>query len=105
MKMIRAILRPETTDEVVEELAEAGFLSLTKINVFGRGKQKGITVGTTHYDELSKTMIMLVVEDQSVEEVVKLIKGKAYTGNYGDGKIFVTPVDNAITIRTGAAGL
>jgi nitrogen regulatory protein PII 1 len=105
MKMIRAILRPETTDEVTEELAEAGFLSLTKINVFGRGKQKGITLGTTHYDELSKTMIMLVVEDHSVEEVVKLVKCKAYTGNYGDGKIFVTPVDNAYTIRTGAAGL
>ena len=105
MKIIRAILRPEITDEVTEKLAEAGFSSLTKINVFGRGKQKGITVGTTHYDELSKTMIILVVEDQSVEEVVKLIKCKAYTVNYGDGKIFVTPVDNAITIRTGAAGL
>jgi len=105
MKMIRAVLRPETTDEVTAELAEAGFLSLTKINVFGRGKQKGITVGTTHYDELSKTMIMLVVQDQSVEEVVKLIKRKAYTGNYGDGKIFVTPVDNAYTIRTGDSGI
>jgi nitrogen regulatory protein PII 1 len=105
MKMIRAILRPEATDGVTEGLSEAGFSSLTKINVFGRGKQNGITVGTTHYDELSKTLIMLVVEDKSVEEVVKLIKSKAYTGNYGDGKIFVTPVDNAYTIRTGAAGL
>ncbi|MGA9189747.1 MAG: P-II family nitrogen regulator [Methanosarcina sp.] len=105
MKMIRAILRPETTDEVTEGLEEAGFISLTKINVFGRGKQNGITVGTTHYDELPKTMIMLVVEDKSVEEVVKLIKCKAYTGNYGDGKIFVTPVDNAYTIRTGVPGL
>ena len=105
MKMIRAILRPEATDEVTEGLEEAGFISLTKINVFGRGKQNGITVGTTHYDELPKTMIMLVVEDKSVEEVVKLIKCKAYTGNYGDGKIFVTPVDDAYTIRTGVAGL
>lgn len=105
MKMIRAILRPETTDEVTEGLEEAGFISLTKINVFGRGKQNGITVGMTHYDELPKTMIMLVVEDKSVEEVVKLIKCKAYTGNYGDGKIFVTPVDDAYTIRTGVPGL
>lgn len=105
MKMIRAIVRPEAADVVTEGLEEAGFFSLTKINVFGRGKQKGITVGNTHYDELSKTMIMLVVEDQSVEEVTKLIKYKAYTGNYGDGKIFITPVDDAYTVRTGAKEL
>ena len=80
-------------------------IPLTKINVFGRGKQNGIIIGTTHYDELPKSMIMLVVEDKFVEEVVKLIKCKAYTGNYGDGKIFVTPVDDAYTIRTGVAGL
>ena len=53
MKMIRAIVRPEAADEVTEGLEEAGFFSLTKINVFGRGKQKGITVGNTHYDELA----------------------------------------------------
>lgn len=105
MKMIKAIVRPEATDGVTEGLEKAGFFSLTKINVFGRGKQKGITVGTIHYDELPKTMIMLVVEDRSVEEVVKLIKYKAYTGNYGDGKIFITPVDDAYTIRTGVSGL
>jgi nitrogen regulatory protein PII 1 len=91
--------------KLLKSLQRLVFLSLTKINVFGRGKQKGITVGTTHYDELSKTMIMLVVQDQSVEEVVKLIKRKAYTGNYGDGKIFVTPVDNAYTIRTRDSGI
>ncbi|MHB8065164.1 MAG: P-II family nitrogen regulator [Ruminiclostridium sp.] len=105
MKMIRAIVRPEAADAVTEGLEDAGFFSLTKINVFGRGKQKGITVGNTHYDELSKTMLMLVVEDQSVEEVTKLIKYKAYTGNYGDGKIFITSVDDAYTVRTGAKGL
>lgn len=105
MKMIRAIVRPEAADVVTEGLEDAGFFSLTKINVFGRGKQKGITVGNTHYDELSKTMIMLVVEDKSVEEVTKLIKYKAYTGNYGDGKIFITPVDDAYTVRTGAKEL
>ncbi|WP_440948866.1 P-II family nitrogen regulator [Methanosarcina sp. T3] len=105
MKMIKAIIRPEATDDVIEGLEGAGFFSLTKIDVFGRGKQKGITVGTIHYDELPKTVIMLVVEDKSVEEVAKLIKYKAYTGNYGDGKIFVTPVDDAYTIRTGVSGL
>lgn len=95
MKMIKALIRPEAADDVIEGLAEGGFVSLTKIDAFGRGKQKGVTVGTIHYDELPKTMLMLVVEDESVEEVVKLIKYKAYTGYQGDGKIFVIPVDNA----------
>lgn len=101
MKMIKAIVRPDTADTVADGLAESGFFSMTKINTFGRGKQKGITVGKIHYDELPKTMIMMVVEDNDVEEVIKLIKYKAYTGNFGDGKIFVTPVDFAFTIRTG----
>lgn len=105
MKMIKALIRPEAADDVIKGLAEGGFVSLTKIDAFGRGKQKGFTVGTIHYDELPKTMLMLVVEDESVEEVVKLIKCKAYTGYQGDGKIFVIPVDNAYTIRTRDAGL
>ncbi len=105
MKMIRAILRPEATNDIAEGLAEAGFFSMTKIHVFGRGKQKGITVGTIHYDELPKVMLMMVVEDKNVEEVLKLIKYKAYTGNFGDGKIFITPVENVFTVRTGAKGL
>jgi nitrogen regulatory protein PII 1 len=105
MKMIRAIVRPEASDGVTEGLAEAGFFSLTKTSVFGRGKQKGITIGSTHYDELPKIMIMIVIEDKDVDEVIKLIKYKAYTGNYGDGKIFVTSVDDAYTVRTGIKGL
>lgn len=105
MKMIRAILRPEATNDIAESLAEAGFFSMTKIHVFGRGKQKGITFGSVHYDELPKVMILMVVEDKSVEEVIKIIKYKAYTGNFGDGKIFVTPVESAFTVRTGARGL
>ncbi len=105
MKMIRAILRPEAVDAVADGLAEAGLFSMTKIHAFGRGKQKGITVGTMHYDELSKVMLILVVEDSRVDEVLKLIKYKAYTGNFGDGKIFISPVDDAVTVRTGARGL
>jgi nitrogen regulatory protein PII 1 len=105
MKMIRAILRPDTAEEVAEGLAEAGYISMTKIPVFGRGKQKGITVGTIHYDELSKTMILMVVEDTYVEDVLKLIHDMAYKGNFGDGKVFITPVEEAYTIRTGAKGL
>jgi nitrogen regulatory protein PII 1 len=105
MKMVRAIVRPEAADDVTDGLAAAGFYSLTKINVFGRGKQKGITVGNVHYDELPKTMILAVVEDKAVDEVVKVIKYKAYTGNFGDGKIFISPVESAVTVRTGERGL
>lgn len=105
MKMVRAIVRPDNVDRVVEGLEEAGHFSLTKLNVFGRGKQKGITVGDVHYDELPKVMILMVVEDESVEEVVKLISYKAYTGHFGDGKVFVSPVEKSYTIRTGDIGL
>ncbi|MDR3288683.1 MAG: P-II family nitrogen regulator [Peptococcaceae bacterium] len=105
MKMIRAILRPENADLVADELSEAGFGSMTKINAFGRGKQMGITLGDIRYDELPKTMLMVVVEDEAVDEVVKIITYKAYTGNFGDGKIFVFPVEQAFTVRTGESGL
>lgn len=105
MKMVRAMLRPEIADAVSDGLAEAGFISMTKMHIFGRGKQKGIRIGDVHYDELPKVMILLVVEDMDVDDVVAVMKSKAYTGNFGDGKIFITPVDGAFTVRTGAAGL
>jgi nitrogen regulatory protein PII 1 len=73
--------------------------------VFGRGKQKGLTGGNAHYDELPKTLIIIVVEDSSVDEVLKVIQYKAYTGSEGDGKIFISPVDSALTVRTGSKEL
>lgn len=100
MKMIKAVVRPESSDIVADSLTEAGFASMTKIHAFGRGKQKGITFGSVHYDELPKTMLMMVVEDEDVEAVIKLIHEKAYTGNFGDGKIFISPVERVFTIRT-----
>lgn len=100
--MIRAIVRPEMADTVSEGLAEAGFYSMTKMSVFGRGKQKGLTVGTLHYDELPKTLIIIVVEDDAVDEAIKIIRYKAYTGNEGDGKIFTSPVEKVFTVRTGS---
>ena len=105
MKMIRAIVRPDAADGVSNALADSGFVSLTQIQVFGRGKQKGITIGTIHYDELPKTMILMVVEDESVEPAIGVIRKNAYTGNFGDGKIFVSPVEAVYTVRTGATGL
>jgi nitrogen regulatory protein PII 1 len=105
MKMIRAFIRPEKEQEVVLALEGSGFPSLTKMPVFGRGKQKGLQVGPVHYDELPKTLLMTVVDDGDVDKVVKVIQDKARSGFIGDGKIFVSPVDTAFTIRTGEEGL
>lgn len=105
MKMIRAIVRPEKSDEVVEALSQAGCVALTKMDVVGRGKQKGIQVGSVYYDELPKVMLMIVTEDEKVDEIADIIMKTAYTGNYGDGKIFISPVEEVYTVRTGEKGL
>ncbi len=105
MKMIRAFIRPEKEQEVVLALEGAGFPSLTKMPVFGRGKQKGLQVGPVHYDELPKTLIMMVIDDKDTNKVIGLINDKARTGFVGDGKIFVSPVESAYTVRTGEAVL
>lgn len=105
MKMVRAFVRPEKEQEIVLALEGAGYGSLTKMPVFGRGKQKGLQVGPIYYDELPKTLLMLVVEDDQAVPVVELIEEKGRTGFIGDGKIFISPVEEAYTIRTGEAGL
>ena len=105
MQMIRAIIRPNKEAEVVESLEKEGYVSLTKMDVFGRGKQRGIHTAEVQYDELPKTMLMLVVEDQEKSTVVDIIQKSAYTGKYGDGKLFVSPVEESLTIRTGESGL
>ena len=105
MKMVRAFIRPEKEQEVVQAHEGADYCSLTKMPVFGRGKQKGLQVGPIYYDELPKTLLMLVVEDENAKSVVELIEDKARTGFIGDGKIFISPVEEAYTIRTGEVGL
>jgi nitrogen regulatory protein PII 1 len=105
MKMIRAFIRPEKEQEVVQALEGAGFPSLTKMPVFGRGKQKGLQVGPVHYDELPKMLVMMVVNDSDVDRVVNLMIDKSRTGFVGDGKIFISPVEAAYTVRTGEAAL
>jgi len=105
MKMIRAIIRPEAMDKVADALEAGGFVALTRMDVFGRGKQKGIKVGNVVYDNLPKSMRMMVVDDEKLDPAVKIIEESARTGNIGDGKIFVTSVDEAYTIRTGQRGL
>jgi nitrogen regulatory protein PII 1 len=105
MKMIRAFIRPEKEQEVVQALEGAGFPSLTKMPVFGRGKQKGLQVGPVHYDELPKMLVMMVVNDKDVDRVLGIMQDKARTGFVGDGKIFISPVETAYTVRTGEAVL
>lgn len=105
MKMVRAVLRPENTELVVDALAASGFVALTKVQAFGRGKQKGIDSGNVHYDELPKNLLMLVVEDEHVPQVLEVVQKQAKTGNFGDGKVFVSPVETVFTIRTGLEGI
>lgn len=103
MKMIKAIIRVEKADDVAQATLEAGFPSMTQIDVYGRGKQMGIQIGKVFYDELPKKLIMMVVEDQDVEQVVDLITKTARTGesgNYGDGRIFVSDVTTTYTISS-----
>ena len=71
----------------------------------GAASRKGIRVGTVCYDELPKVMLMLVVNDDEVTKAVNVIQNSARTGNIGDGKIFVTDVSEAYTVRTGETGL
>jgi nitrogen regulatory protein PII 1 len=101
--MISAIIRPEKTNAVLTELLNAGFPAVTKISVAGRGKQKGITVGDVHYDELPKEQLLIVVRDEDKEDIISVIMRTAKTGegHFGDGRIFVSPVEEAWTVSTG----
>ncbi len=101
MKLIRAIIRPEREEQVVAALEAAGIISLTKMDVLGRGQQRGIQVGATIYDELPKVQLMIVVEDEQVNAALEAIETGAKTGQHGDGKVFISPVEAAYTIRTG----
>jgi nitrogen regulatory protein PII 1 len=105
LKKISAVVRPERAEEVAEALGEAGFPALTRLEVAGRGKQMGLRMGSVYYDELPKVLFWLVVADDQVAAAVAVINKTAHTGNFGDGKIFISPVEAAYTIRTGAEEL
>ena len=105
LKMIRAIIRPEKVEEVVDSLDEAGYVALTKMDIIGRGKQKGIQLENIYYDEIPKTMLIVVAEDEQTKKIVEIITESSFTGNFGDGKIFISPVDDAYTVRTRNSGL
>jgi nitrogen regulatory protein P-II 1 len=105
MKMVVAIIRPEKLEDVKKALEEKGFIAMTVTEVKGRGEQKGITLQfrgrTMDIDLLQKVKIEMVVNDKDVDTVIDTIVKSARTGRYGDGKIFVLPVEKSVRIRTG----
>ncbi|MDF2871777.1 MAG: family nitrogen regulator [Anaerocolumna sp.] len=108
MLLVRAIIRPEKVGVVLSELLSAGYPAVTKMDVYGRGKQKGVKVGEIFYDEIPKEMLLIVVDDADKDDVVKIIMKYARTGetgHFGDGRIFISPVEEAYTISTKKKGL
>ncbi len=109
MKKVEAIIRPERINTVKDALADAGFVGLNTVAVTGRGAQKGIVHqgrggGSLTIDMLPKTKMELVIRDGDVEKVCDIIMEEARTGEIGDGKIFISTVDEVIRVRTGERG-
>ena len=108
MKKIEAIIRPSKLDDVKDALDKYGIRGMTVSEVVGCGLQKGQTqiyIGQEYsINLLAKIKIELVVKDSIVEDIVSLITKTARSGEIGDGKIFIYPVENAVRIRTGEAG-
>ena len=108
MKKIEAIIRPEKVDEVRRALEKVGFPGLNISEVEGHGKQKGVVQqwrGEQYRVELlPKVRLEVVVSDQDVKKIIRAISETAKTGGVGDGKIFVSSVDEVVRIRTGETG-
>jgi len=108
MKKIEAIIRPESLDMVKNALDELGYPGMTITEVKGHGKQKGkeqIWRGREYKVEfLPKLKVEIVVLDDDVQRIARAIINETRTGNIGDGKIFIYPVEDAIRIRTGDYG-
>jgi nitrogen regulatory protein P-II 1 len=108
MKRVEAIIRPHKIDDVREALLEIGIKGMTISEVKGFGRQKGHTEvyrgAEYRVDFLPKIKLELVVADSQIDTVVSAIIKSAKTGDVGDGKIFILPVDDAIRVRTDEAG-
>jgi nitrogen regulatory protein P-II 1 len=108
LKKVEAVIRPERVDSVLDELSEIGYPGVTITEVRGHGKQKGITHQwrgneyTVKY--IPKVKIEVVVLDEDLGSTVSAIVRKSRTGSIGDGKIFVTDVEEAVRVRTGDSG-
>ena len=108
MKLVCAIIKPFKLDDVREAIADIGIEGLTVTEVKGFGRQKGHTElyrGAEYVvDFLPKVKIEAAVSDELVERVIEAIEGAARTGKIGDGKIFVTSLEQVVRIRTGETG-
>lgn len=108
MKKIEAVIKPFKLDDVKDALSEAGVKGLTVVEAKGFGRQKGHTElyrGAEYVvDFLPKVKVEVVLEDGLVERAVEAIQQAAQTGRIGDGKIFVSTIDESIRIRTGERG-
>ena len=108
MKKVEAIIREEKLERVKEFLEELGYFGMTMTEVSGRGRQKGVPLkwGAKEYrlEFLPKLKIELVVMDEDVSAVVNAIVKGARTGEIGDGKIFIIPIEDAVRVRTGDTG-
>lgn len=108
MIKLEAIIRPSKLDDVKEALDEVGIKGITVISVMGAGKQRGRTQyyrGQEYVvNLLDKTKLEIVVSDDQVESVIEAITKAAYTGEIGDGKIFLSKVEDCVRIRTSERG-
>jgi nitrogen regulatory protein P-II 2 len=108
MKLITAIIKPYKLDDVRQAIAEIGVRGITVTEVKGFGRQRGHTElyrgAEYQVDFVPKTKIELAVDDAIVEQVIEAICNIARTGKIGDGKVFVSPLDAAVRIRTGETG-
>jgi nitrogen regulatory protein PII len=108
MKFVVAIIRPHRLQNVKEALSDAGVVGLTVTDVRGAGRQKGqierYRGSEYNMDLIAKLKLEVAIEDDQVETVVQAIRDAAYTGEIGDGKIFVLPLGDSLRIRTGDRG-
>lgn len=108
MKLVTAIIKPFRFDDVRDALTSAGIAGLTTTEVKGFGRQKGhseLYRGAEYVVEfLPKLRLEIAVDDSAVEQVIELIAKAAHTGRIGDGKIFVSDLEQAVRIRTGDTG-
>lgn len=108
MKKVEAIIKPFKLDEIKEALHEIGLQGITVLEAKGFGRQKGHTElyrGAEYVvDFLPKVKIELIIEDQQLDSAIEAIQKAAHTGRIGDGKIFISQIEDAIRIRTGERG-
>lgn len=108
MKKIEAVIKEDKLDAVKKALEICGYSGMTVSEVNGRGRQGGLTIqwraGSYKVDLLPKLKIEIVVLDDDAAKIINAISRGAYTGEIGDGKIFVIPIEDAVRIRTGEAG-